>query len=101
MKVDKSHHIDKGEPDEEGTYDYYYDYHIYKFSEKDLKLIARSYKGESEAHLLRVEEKGKQGFFSTNRLKEPLVLQALEYLRSEGKTTFCYLDENKGYIEFS
>ena len=99
MKVDKSHHIDKSEPDADGMYEYYYEYDIYEFSEGDLKLVTRSYENESEAHFLRLEKKGNKSFLSKKSLNEPLVQQAIDYLKKEGKVFISYLDENMGYVK--
>jgi hypothetical protein len=99
MNVDKSHHIDKSEPDAEGMYEYYYEYHIYEFTEGNLKLVARSYINESEAHFLGLEAEGKKGFLSKSFLSNPLLQQAVEYLKKEGANPISYLDENAGYVE--
>jgi hypothetical protein len=99
MNVDKSHHIDKSEPDANGLYEYYYDYHLYEFTEGDFTLIARRYTNESEAHFLGLERAGEKAFLSKSILNEPLLHQAIEYLKKEGTNAFSYLDEREGYVE--
>jgi len=99
MNVDKSHHIDKSEPDANGMYEYYYDYYLYEFTQGALKLTARRYANESDAHFLGFENAGEKVFLSKRRLNEPLLLQAIDYLQSEGTRAFSYLDESEGYVE--
>jgi len=99
MNVDKSHHIDKSEPDANGMYEYYYDYHLYEFSQDDFKLTARRYTNESEAHFLGLVSAGEKAFLSKSILNKPLLHLAMEYLKNEGTRTFSYLDESEGYVE--
>jgi hypothetical protein len=97
MKVNKTHHIDKSEPDENGMYDFYYDYHIYEFSEGKTKLVARSYKGDNEAHFLRKEIDGEKAFIDLADLESSLLSSAVEYLKNEGIETVNYLGQ-EGYV---
>lgn len=99
MNIDKSHHIDKSEPDADGMYEYYYDYYIYEFTEGNLKLIARSYENEPEAQFLGLEKDGEKAFLSKSILNEPLLQQAIEHLKKEGASSISYLDESAGYVE--
>jgi hypothetical protein len=97
MKINKTHHIGKSEPDENGMYDFYYDYQIYEFSEGKIMLVARSYKGDNEAHFLRKEIDGEKAFINQTDLESPLLSSAVEYLKNEGIETVSYLGQ-KGYV---
>ena len=100
MTLQKTHHIDASEPDEDGLYEYYYAYSIYRFMLKETTLVARSYDDEpNQAHFL-----SKSGLGGEVQMLEPadlesvLLLEACAHLRAEGKTHIAYLS-NSGYIE--
>jgi hypothetical protein len=59
MHVERTHHIDASDRDESGSYEYYYEYDLYRFTLGGTCLVARSYADEpNEAHFLRIEERG-------------------------------------------
>ena len=85
-QVECSHHIDAGEQDADGFYDYYYEYDIYRFTLGGLSLVVRSYSDTCEqASVLRLEEAGKSRPLQPKDLKNPLLQQAREHLQSLGK----------------
>jgi hypothetical protein len=92
MEVQKTHHIDKGEADEKGSYDYFYEYDLYSFSDGGFSLVARSYADEPmDAYFLQFERDGKRHFLGKTDLVSPLIREAIEFLRREGKTSIRYL----------
>jgi len=92
MLIDRTHHVDASEPDENGKYDYFYEYDIFRFTEESVCLVARSYTSEPlEAHFLRVEENGNPRSMQDADLFQPLFLAALAHLRTEGKQQFHWL----------
>lgn len=99
VKVDKKHCIDKSDPDETGHYDYYYDYYLYEFSDNGIKLVARRYSDEQDAHLLRIEKDNCRSFVTNGHLSHPLVAEAIDYLMNEGISGISYLGENAEYIK--
>jgi len=103
MQVERTHQIDSCDPDESGTYDYYYEYDIYRFTDGSICFIARSYADEpDEAHFLRVETNGVRRFLNRVDLKHPLLLSALSHLRKEGKTHVRWLSgKGNGYESLS
>ena len=87
MQVRCTHHIDASEPDAEGEYEYYYEFDIFAFEEGELTLKARSYSDEStRVSLMGLEQTGKQRTLEYKDLTRPLVQQAIDHLRSIGKT---------------
>ena len=86
MQVECSHHIDAGELDVDGYYDYYYEYDIYRFTLGGLSLVVRSYSDTSaQASILWLEEAGKSRALQFKDLQRPLVQQAKAYLQELGK----------------
>jgi len=97
MNVSASHHIDKGNKDSQGQYEYHYEYDLYEFRENGICIIARSYTDEgTEAHFLRKEVSGNQEMLSNSDLLTPLFTQAVKYLNEVGKLQINYLCES-GY----
>lgn len=93
MQVTVSHHIDASEPDEHGDYEYYYEYDIFLFTEGPLTLKARSYSDEgSQASLMGLGQAGKLHLLEYKDLKLPLVQQAVNHLRSLGKSEVRWLN---------
>ena len=87
MQVRCTHHIDASEPDADGDYEYYYEFNIFAFEEGELTLKARSYSDESsQVSLMGLEQAGKHRALEYKDLKRPLVQQAIDHLRSIGKT---------------
>ncbi len=92
MRVETSHHIDAGEQGADGLYDYYYEYDLYRFSEQDLTLVARSYVDEPDAaHLLSIEEAGVGRVLARDDLRRALTRRAIDHLRSLGKRKLSWL----------
>ena len=86
MQVECSHHIDAGELDADGDYDYYYEYDIYRFTLGGLSLVVRSYSDTSaQASILGLEEAGKSRALQFKDLQRPLVQQAKAHLQELGK----------------
>jgi hypothetical protein len=90
--MEKSHHVDVADADASGTVDYRYEYDLFTFSNGQAALVARSYKGEAEeAHFLRVEEGGKARRLRPSDLGIPLLKEATDLLRNEGKSVIRWL----------
>lgn len=100
MDVRKTRQIDSGEPDAEGFVDYFYEYDVYEFVDGDLCVVARSYTDEpQEAHLLNRQVAGKRFLLDEADLQRPLVRDAIDALRREGKTQVRYLSRTrKAYL---
>ena len=94
MKVEKSHHIDCSEKDENGLYDYYYEYDIYRFIENDIAFIVRRYTDEeNNAHFLRKEIQGKRQHLKPEDLNNSLFKEAVNHLKSENISKIEWLDD--------
>jgi hypothetical protein len=92
MKIEQTHQIDCSERGADGKYDWYYEYDIYRFTQDDRTLVARSYKDTiEEAHFLRLEVQAKSVEITAKNMSEPLFKQALLHLRSIGKMKVEYL----------
>ena len=97
MNVDRTRHIDAGEPDESGKYDYYYEYDLYRFTQSGLCLVARSYTSEPEsAHFLRFETASDSRPLARGDLSSPIVRAAREFLLREGKVVLSWLSSEAG-----
>lgn len=99
MNIECTHHIDASEPDPNGAHEYYYEHDIYRFTESDVALVARSYTDEPhEVHFLRLEQAGKVRMLELGDLDTSLFREAKVHLEREGKSEFNWLsEENKGY----
>lgn len=87
MQIQCTHHVDAGEQDADGFYDDYYEYDIFLFTGSDLTLKARSYSDEgSQVSLMGLLQANKHRALEYADLKRPLVQQAIDHLRSMGKT---------------
>jgi hypothetical protein len=92
MKVECTHRVDASERDTDGEYDWYYEYDIYRFTEGDRTLIARSYTDtSSEAHFLHFEVQSRPVRLTTQDTKDPLLLEAATFLKSLGKKRLEFL----------
>ena len=99
MNVAISHHIDASEPDEKGFHDYHYEYDIYRFSRADRTYVARSYVEEPDRAAFLSRLQGDEShLLSAADLTHPLLLEAVDYLRTAGKTTIERLSESEGYV---
>ncbi|WP_061539484.1 hypothetical protein [Collimonas fungivorans] len=105
MEITSTHHIDKSELDENGMYDYYYEYDIYEFSENGLSYIARSYSDAPlDAHILkkkndkrwRIFGKAKYKILGQADFKNALFIKAVAHLRTQGKERISVLSKT-GY----
>jgi hypothetical protein len=98
MKVRVSQHIDKSDLNENGFYDYYYDFNIYAFSEGEVTYYARSYNDEpNEAHFTNGERGGKVFYLSKADFKTDLCIEACLYLQASAWQRLRYLGK-KGYV---
>jgi len=100
MDVATTHHIDSSEADAQGgTHDYYYEYDLYRFSEGDAVLIARSYIDTPvTASFLNIELRGNARRLCRADLKTPLLAAAAAYLRTAGKRELLWLSgRGNGY----
>lgn len=100
MQVECHHHIDAGEQDAEGFYDYYYEYDLYHFSLGGFRLVVRSYSDTStEASLLRLEAAGKVQKLQYKDLARPVVQQAVAYLHQQGKLRIRWFNPQSARYE--
>ncbi|WP_407353306.1 hypothetical protein [Luteimonas sp. R10] len=92
MHVERTRHVDASDPDDAGTYDYHYEYDIYRFSDDALCITARSYVDEpDEAHFLGVVAHGHARKMVDSDLAQPLFIAASAYLRAHGKKDLLWL----------
>ena len=92
MNVQVTHHVDAGEQDANGMYDYFYEYDIYEFSDGRESLIARSYTDTPlQAHFLRIANNGKGRRLCRKDLAGKLFHDAIAYLRQKGKAELYWL----------
>jgi hypothetical protein len=100
MEIETTHHVDASEKKADGTYDHFYEYDLYRFSDSAIAIVARSYKGEpQEAHFLRIERDGKSGLLKVEDLRHALFVQAVNYLKGMGKEELSWLSERTGGYE--
>ncbi|WP_145733718.1 hypothetical protein [Nitrospirillum pindoramense] len=88
MNVEASHHVDCSDIGPDGYYDYYYAYTIWRFSDGGQRvLIVRGYDDETNATLRAWENPdGTRDPVGAVDLFHPLVRQAMEHLRREGRS---------------
>jgi hypothetical protein len=99
MEVRKTRYIDSDEPDEDGLVRYFYEYDIYEFRENGLCFIARSYTDTPQkVHFLRKEVSDEQLMLTDRDFKHPLMLLALENLKTNGKSEISFLSQAAGYL---
>ncbi len=104
MDIQKDHYVDKGEQDEQGYYDYYYEYYIYTFTDKQFSYIARRYVDTpEEASFMKKRIKRKRNkipkasYITPDDFADPLFQSAISYLKSEGVLEINYLSDY-GYL---
>jgi len=97
MDVEITHHIDASDPDENGYYDYFYEYDIYRFFNGRSAFVARSYVDTpDEVHFLKCGIGSEERLLSVRDLREPLFVEACGYLRKLGKSQLNWLDRKAG-----
>ena len=97
MKIERKHIIDASEPDEQGKYQYYYEYDLYYFRSEHLALVARSYiDTASRAAFLGMEENNENRFLTEDDFALPFVKEAIAHLQTEGKSDLAWLTQS-GY----
>ena len=93
MKVEKTHHIEASEPNEDGSYDYHYEFHQIRIAVGEEVLIARSYVEQpEEVVLMCIERNGALEDISWKDLSGPLLTQALAYLRGEEYSSIRWVE---------
>ena len=94
MEVSVTHHIDCSELRQDGLYDWYYEYHLFRFTEEPMTFVVRSYVDSTdEAHFLGLENGRKTRSLSPGDLELPLFQQAVHYLRESGKFSITWLSD--------
>ena len=84
MEVSKVYEIDCSEQDENGYYEWYYEYDLYEFSFGCIKLHARSYfDTPKEVSFFAYEKDGKRSSYN-NLIDHPEFIEALKYLKNFG-----------------
>jgi len=99
MKVSCKHQIDASERDENGLYDWYYEYDLYEFQIGPIEVIACSYIDEpNEVSILSIIEDGAKLFpIKPSDIGKPELIQVLAYLKNtKHMKIFKYLG-SKGY----
>jgi len=92
MEVRTSHHVDASERDQNGAYDYYYEYDLFQFADSTSCLLARSYVYEpNEAHFLRTEIDNRPRLLTEEDLGTALFFAAVAHLRGLGKSQINWL----------
>ncbi|MEE3625241.1 hypothetical protein UCD39_14795 [Nitrospirillum sp. BR 11752] len=88
MDVEASHHVDCSDIGPDGSYDYYYAYTLWRFSDGGPRvLVARGYDDEPAATLQAWENAdGTRDPVGAADLFHPLVRQAMEHLRGQGRS---------------
>ncbi|MEC4591273.1 hypothetical protein VPG91_09780 [Nitrospirillum amazonense] len=88
MNVEASHHIDCSDIGPDGYYDYYYAYTLWRFSDGGWRvLVVRGYDDETAATLEAWENlDGTRHPVGALDLLHPLVRQAMEHLRGQGRS---------------
>ncbi len=100
MEISKEHIIDCGDKSEDGSYDFYYEFDLYKFKFKSIVFLAKSYKDESElVSFFGVDIEGKREMIVKEQLKSDMFVQAVEYLRGQDFKKIDILTE-VGYAEY-
>lgn len=105
MKIEKEHFIDCSEKDENGLYEYYYEYDIYTISFTDITYFARSYVDEPKQISFlsfTASKDNKRVLFDTIPYKDINFQECLKYFRKElGFEDFKILlsNANKAYNE--
>lgn len=92
MDVEIERCLDAGEPDEQGAYDYRYEYDVYTFTDGAETIHARSYTDEPDCASFAVSS-GELG-------QSPLFWQAVAHLTRLGKTQIQCL-ESDGYRDLA
>jgi hypothetical protein len=91
MEIDVTHHIESSGPCQDG-FGWHYEFHLFRFTEPPLTLIARSYvHSPEEVHFLSLQEKQKTRLLRQEDLELPLFQQAMRHLRESGKTSINWL----------
>jgi hypothetical protein len=99
MKISLQHHIDNGEKDADGNYDFYYEFDVFSFSEGSFSLYARSYIEDSALVSFTNSTRDEKVIFLTAAdFKKPFFIEACTYLHAIGKQQFQYLDKKQGYV---
>jgi hypothetical protein len=99
MKINIQHHIDSGEKDADGYYDYYYEFDVFTFYEGSFSLYARSYIEDSVlVSFVNSTRDEKVVFLTAADFKKPFFIEACTYLHAIGKQQFQYLDQKQGYV---
>lgn len=78
-----THHIDKPEANFNNSYEYYYEYYTYEFTDSKSIYVARSYLGS--------EEEASFGSLTEADLGSELFLEAVQYLESNGAKNIQFL----------
>ncbi|EGG93159.1 hypothetical protein IMCC1989_1631 [gamma proteobacterium IMCC1989] len=94
MEVLKTHEIDCSEKDENGYYDWHYEYDLYEFSFGAIKLHARSYSDTpKEVSFFAYEKNGERSKYDNSLIEQPEFLKALKYLKDLGiYDKYCFFN---------
>jgi hypothetical protein len=97
MNIIKELVIDAGEKDDDGNYDFYYEFEHYQCQFSKLTLLAKSYKDEPElVSFYGLEKEGVRLMPPSKSTKE--IQEVISALILEGKLKFTTLSE-QGYVE--
>jgi len=102
VRVSRTHCVDKEGPATDGLYGYYYEYHVYQFTQGPESLRVRSYRDQpEEAHFLGIERDGRYRLLTEIDVRGPLSKAAQAYLRMAGKRNLTWLDPNNDTSGYS
>jgi len=96
------HCVESLGPDSSGKFVYHYEYDVYRFSNKDSFIKARSYAIEpDEAHFLEIKVNGNRRMLEPSDCKNPFVKAAIQYLQELGKSKLTWLDRSNTHDGYS
>lgn len=98
MRIECNRTIDASVQNAHGAYEYYYEYDVYRFTEGPVCFLAISHLDEpDQADFVGAEILGNRRSMCTDDLLNPLFIDAVERLRTEGKARIRWLNGGLGY----
>jgi hypothetical protein len=92
MQVEITHHVDASARNADGSYEYYYEYDLFRFSDGADAIVARCDVDEpDEAHFLSKETHGERSMLCDQDIRSAFFAEAVSHLRKLGKSKFRWL----------
>ncbi|MDJ0758290.1 MAG: hypothetical protein QNJ19_02785 [Woeseiaceae bacterium] len=102
IEVTRSKGVDKMGPDEDGLYEFYYDFELFEFRSGSRVVHGRAYADqENEASLIAIYEDGERRLMSVSDLQADLGRAAIRYFKNIGKTDIKWLDPDNKVTGYS